>query len=45
MFASVLFFGGISTKFDMFKIRSALIAFGILIFTAGLVILATYPIY
>ncbi|MEJ2710499.1 MAG: hypothetical protein P8074_23005 [Anaerolineales bacterium] len=45
MFASVLFFGGISTKFDMFKIRAALIAFGILIFTAGLVILATYPIY
>jgi hypothetical protein len=45
MFASVLFFGGISTKFDMFKIRAALIAFAFLIFAAGIVILATYPIY
>jgi hypothetical protein len=45
MFASVLFFGGISTKFDMFKIRVALIAFAFLIFAAGIVVLATYPIY
>lgn len=45
MFASVLFFGGISTKFDMFKIRAALIAFAMLIYIAGLVILANYPIY
>jgi hypothetical protein len=44
MFASVLFFGGISTKFDEFKIRAALIAFAILIFASGLAILATYPI-
>lgn len=44
MFASVLFFGGISTKFDQFWIRVALIAFAILIFAAGLVILASYPI-
>jgi len=45
MFASVLFFGGISTKFDEFRIRAALIAFAILIFVTGLVIIATYPIY
>ena len=44
MFASVLFFGGISTKFDAFRIRAALIAFAVLIFATGLVILATYPI-
>ncbi|MEJ2600142.1 MAG: hypothetical protein P8Z00_17545 [Anaerolineales bacterium] len=44
MFASVLFFGGISTKFEQFLIRAALIAFAIIIFIAGLAILATYPI-
>ncbi len=44
MFASVLFFGGISTKFDAFRIRAALIAFAVLIFATGLFILATYPI-
>lgn len=44
MFASVLFFGGISTKFDAFRIRAGLIAFAIIIFTSGLAILATYPI-
>ena len=44
MFASVLFFGGISTKFEQFLIRAALIAFAILIFLSGIVILATYPI-
>jgi len=45
MFASVLFFGGISTKFDAFWIRAALIAFAILMYLAGVVILTTYPIY
>jgi hypothetical protein len=45
MFASVLFFGGISTKFDDFRIRTALIVFATLIFASGLVILITYPIY
>jgi hypothetical protein len=45
MFASVLFFGGVSTKFEAFKIRAALIAFAVLIFASGLGILATFPIY
>ena len=45
MSASVLFFGGISTKFDTFRIRAALIAFAILLFASGLVIIAAYPIY
>jgi len=44
MFASVLFFGGISSKFEVFKVRAALIALAILVFTIGLIILATYPI-
>ena len=45
MFASVLFFGGVSTKFDSFRIRAAMIAFAIIIFIAGLITLATFPIY
>ncbi len=45
MFASVLFFGGISTKFEVFKIRVAMIALAVLIFITSLVILTTYPIY
>ena len=44
MFASVLFFGGISTKFEQFRIRAALVAFAIIIFIGGLFILTTYPI-
>jgi len=44
MFASVLFFAGISTKFEAFQVRSALTTFAVLIFMAGLIILATYPI-
>ena len=45
MFASVLFFGGVSTKFDMFKVRVSLITLAIIIFTAGLITLATFPVY
>lgn len=44
MFASVLFFGGISTKFDNFRIRAALITFALLIFTSGMIIVVSYPI-
>ena len=45
MFASVLFFGGVSTKFDMFRIRASLIALASILFTAALIIVATYPVY
>lgn len=45
MFASVLFFGGVSTKFDAFRIRAALIALASIIFTTALIIVATFPVY
>ena len=45
MFASVLFFGGVSTKFDMFRIRASLIALASILFTASLIIVATFPVY
>jgi hypothetical protein len=45
MFASVLFFGGISTKFDILRVRMAMIALAIIIFATGLITLATFPIY
>lgn len=45
MFASVLFFGGVSTKFEAFKVRASLVAFAVLTFFVALIIVATYPIY
>lgn len=45
LFASVLFFGGVSTKFDTFRVRVALIALAMVIFTATFITAATYPVY
>jgi hypothetical protein len=44
IFASVLFFGGISTKFRTVKIQVILVAFAILIFVIMLILVATFPI-
>jgi len=44
MFASVLFFGGISTKFDQLWIRTTMIVFALIVFASGFVLLITYPI-
>ncbi len=45
IFASVLFFGGISGKFRTRAIDLAMLAIATLVFLAGVVILFTYPIY
>ena len=45
IFASVLFFGGISGKFRTRVIDLAMLAIATLVFLAGVVILFTYPIY
>jgi hypothetical protein len=44
MFASVLFFGGVSTKFEAFTIRAALITFAVLTFSTSLILLSRYPV-
>ncbi len=44
IFASVLFFGGISGKFQSRKIDLAMLALASVVFVGGLVILATYPV-
>lgn len=41
---SVLFFGGISTKFKTFNIKISLVAFSALIFVIMLILVATFPI-
>ena len=45
MFASVLFFCGISTTFERFPIRTALIGFAILVFVIAYNTMRIYPIY
>jgi hypothetical protein len=45
IFASVLFFGGISGKFRTRVIDLAMLTIATLVFLAGVVILFTYPIY
>lgn len=45
MFASVLFFCGISTNFERFLIRTALLVFAIIIFVIAYNVLRIYPIY
>jgi hypothetical protein len=45
IFASVLFFGGISGKFRAHVIDLTMLAIATLVFLAGVVILFTYPIY
>ena len=44
IFASVLFFGGMSTEFKSLKIRIGLVAFSTLTFLVTLVIVVTFPI-
>ena len=44
IFASVLFFGGMSTEFDSLKIRIGLVAFSTLTFLVTLVIVVSFPI-
>jgi hypothetical protein len=45
LFASVLFFAGISTKFRGRLLKTGLLALGFLAFAAGMSILITFPIY
>ena len=44
LFASVLFFAGIGTKFQSRWIKAALLLFGLTAFVAGVIILSTFPI-
>ena len=44
LFASVLFFAGIGTKFQRRWIKAALLLFGFTAFVAGVIILSTFPI-
>ena len=44
IFASVLFFAGISGKFESRTVDIAVLAFAIMIFLIGLIILLTFPI-
>lgn len=45
LFASVLFFSGMSTKFRLLKIRSAMLLLGAIIFSVAVGFIATYPVY
>lgn len=45
LFASVLFFAGISTKFQGRRIKLALVALGFGAFAAGAALLITFPVY
>jgi len=45
IFASILFFCGISTNFESFPIRATLVVFAIIIYVIAFSILRTYPIY
>ena len=45
VFASVLFFCGISTNFESFPIRTALIVLAIIVYVIAFSILRNYPIY
>jgi hypothetical protein len=44
LFASALFFAGISTKLEAPRLRRALLAFGIVVFLATVAWLATFPV-
>ncbi|MCE9624196.1 MAG: hypothetical protein K8R69_01895 [Deltaproteobacteria bacterium] len=45
LFASVMFFGGLATKFRSRGLQTVLILFGYLVYLAGVGILMTYPVY
>jgi hypothetical protein len=44
LFASALFFAGISTKLEGFRFRTAIVALGYLIFFGTVIWLATFPV-
>lgn len=44
LFASVLFFAGISTKFESIRAKYLTLGFGILVLLAGVGIIATFPV-
>jgi hypothetical protein len=44
LFASVLFFAGVSTKFDALRVQQALLTMAVLLLVVGIGILLTYPI-
>lgn len=43
LFASALFFAGISTKLATLRVRAAILGLGWVVFLAGVVLLATFP--
>ena len=45
MFASVLFFGGISEKFEDNRVRMWVLIMGTLLFTSALGVMLTYPVW
>lgn len=44
LFASVLFFAGIASKFQSRRVRAGMLLFGIVVFVATAIVLATYPV-
>ena len=44
LFASALFFAGISTKLNLYQFRVAIVAMGYAVFLGTLIWLATFPI-
>ncbi|MGW8282003.1 MAG: hypothetical protein ACWGON_01780 [Gemmatimonadota bacterium] len=45
VFASVLFFGGISEKFEVVRVRMGVLGMGTLLFAAALAEMLTYPVW
>jgi hypothetical protein len=45
LFASVLFFAGIASKFKQRRVKRALLALGLLAFAAGTVLLTIFPVH
>ena len=43
LFATSLFFAGISTKLSTLRVRAAILGLGWAVFLAGLILLATFP--
>ena len=44
LFAAALFFAGISTKLEAPRLRRFLLGFGVLVFVATVVWIATFPV-
>ncbi|NLW32812.1 MAG: hypothetical protein GXY77_15305 [Fibrobacter sp.] len=45
LFASVLFFAGVGTKFQLFKLKVIMLSFGLIIFTIALMVLFSFPVH